>query len=246
MTNTEPWYVTAFKADYREVYPHRDLAAARAEVNWLVEQGLQGRTLDLCCGFGRHSLAMAQAGLDVFGLDLSGELLVQASGLPEGERLAGRLARADARKLPYAADCFDSVANLFSSFGYFGEAGDGEVLDGIVRVLRPGGLLVMDLMNPARIRAGLVPKSEREQGGARLIERRALEDGGRRVTKEVRLEHPDGRVHRWREDVRMYEPAEVLELLQARGVRVTGTYGSFAGALFDPEAERQLVFARAD
>lgn len=246
MTNTEPWYVSAFKANYREVYPHRDLASARAEVKWLVEQGLQGRTLDLCCGFGRHSLAMAQAGLDVFGLDLSEELLVQASGLPEGQRLDGRLSRADARKLPYGANSFDSVANLFSSFGYFGERGDAEVLDGIARVLRPGGFLVMDLMNPARIRAGLVPRSEREQGGARLIERRALEDGGRRVTKEVRLEHPDGRVHSWREDVRMYEPAEMLDLLHARGISVVGTYGSFAGASFGPEAERQLLLARAE
>ena len=244
MTNTEPWYVTAFQADYSEVYSHRDLPAARQEVAWLLRQGVRGRTLDLCCGFGRHSLAMAEGGLDVFGLDLSGALLAQSRELPDAGRLAGRLVRADARRPPYLDQSFDSVVNLFSSFGYFGDDGDAEMLDGIARVLRPGGRLVMDLMNPARIRAGLVPASEREQGGVRLIERRALKEEGRRVTKQVRMEHPDGRVESWHEDVRMYEPDEIGALLQRRGITVEATFGSFEGARFDAESERQLVLAR--
>ncbi len=245
-----PWYVEAFRGDYRDVYAHRNLAAARDEVRWLAGEvlaGTDGPVLDDCCGFGRHSLALAEAGFDVFGIDLSFDLLA-SSGDMEGahERLAGRLGQADMRSLPFAAGSFAAVVNLFTSFGYLGEAGDAAALDEMVRVLRPGGTLVMDLMNPAAIRRGLRPSSREERDGIVLEAHRALEDGGRRVVKEVHLTLASGEVRRWREEVRMYEPAELDALLGARGLTVVGRAGSFAGEPFDPEqADRQVVLARS-
>jgi SAM-dependent methyltransferase len=240
----EPWYVTAFTADYRAVYPHRDLASARTEVAWLLEQGLAGRVLDLCCGFGRHALALLEAGLDVAGVDLSLDLLRGAAELPGGSALRERLVRADARSVPFVDGAFDGLVNLFSSFGYFGEQGDARVLGEVARLVRPGGLAVLDLMNPARIRAGLVPESRRERDGMVLVERRALEDQGRRVTKVVCLTLPDGREKTWREDVRMYEPNELRSLLGARGMLVERVAGGFDGRPFEARSERQLVLAR--
>lgn len=260
-TSAEPWYERAFRDDYRLVYAHRDLASARAEVGWLVEQGLAGRVLDLCCGFGRHTLALAERGLDAFGLDLSADLLAAARELEGYERLlAGRLVRADATRVPFAEAAFDGVAVLFSSFGYFGEEGDARMLGEVARVLRPGGLAVLDLMNPARIRAGLVPASTRSGPGFELAERRSLAEGGRRVVKEVELTLTDAspgspRVRRWREDVRMYEPAEVRALLARAGLSLERAAGDFGGAPEGvaagwegpaPEAPRMLLFARAE
>lgn len=243
---SEPWYVAAFGADYPSVYPHRDLASAREEVAHLVAAGLRGRVLDLCCGFGRHALALLEAGVDVLGVDLSPELLARAAELPGGQRLAGRLVRGDARAVPCAGDAFDGVVVLFSSFGYFGAEGDARMLDEVARLVRPGGLCVLDLMNPARVRATLVPSSSREVQAGRLEERRALVDGGRRVTKEVRLVAPDGGERRWREDVRMYEPAEVRELVAARGLAWLRVEGGFDGAPFGESSDRQLVFLRRE
>lgn len=240
-TGAEPWYVTAFGSDYRRVYPHRDLASARAEVAWIRGQGISGRVLDLCCGFGRHSLALAAAGADVYGLDLSAQLLSEARTLPGGERLAGRLVRADARLVPFADGAFDGLVNLFSSFGYFGDDGDRRVVAEIARVLRPGGRAVLDLMNPARIRADLVPESTTERDGVILRERRALRDGGRRVTKSVQLTLPEGAERSWREDVRMYETEEMAALLAPRDLVITAVHGAFGGAPYDERAERQIL-----
>jgi len=247
---SDPWYVEAFRSDYRDVYAHRDLAAARAEVRWLAAHvlvDLEGPVLDDCCGFGRHSLALSEAGLDVHGIDLSHDLLVSSADLEGAERhLAGRLAQADMRALPFADGAFGAVVNLFTSFGYLGDAGDGEALDEMARVLRPGGVLVMDLMNPAAIRRGLRPSSREERDGIVLESRRALEDGGRRVVKEVELTLASGEVRRWREEVRMYEPDELDALLTARGLAVQARAGSFAGEPFRPgEADRQVVVARS-
>ncbi len=240
----EAWYVAAFRDEYVDVYPHRDLDSARAEVAWLVDRGVRGRTLDLCCGFGRHALALAERGVDVFGMDLSWDLLRRARDLPQGVLLEGRLARGDAQSLPYRDAAFETVVNLFSSFGYFGDDGDRRMLDGIARVLAPEGLLVMETMNPDRVRATLVPRSSRDSHGLRLDEERALADGGRRVTKKVTLTHADGRIRSWREDVRMYGLDELRKLLHERGLEVTEVDGGFAGEPSGPLAPRQIVRAR--
>jgi SAM-dependent methyltransferase len=238
-TSAEPWYVSAFRSDYLRVYAHRDLDAARREVAGLVELGLAGRVLDLACGWGRHTLAMRERGLDVAGLDLSADLLANAPA-----ELAGRLFRADARRVPFADAAFDGLTNLFSSFGYFGDVGDRAVLAEIARVVRPGGLALLDLMNPERIRAGLVPHTRSERDGHVLDETRSLADGGRRVVKEVVLETPAGEVRRWREDVRLYDGDELERLLAAVGLAVERVTGGFDGAPFGPASERQIVAAR--
>lgn len=239
----EAWYEAAFGDDYRRVYAHRDLEGARPEAAFLVAQGVRGRVLDLCCGFGRHALLLAEAGLDVFGLDLSHDLLHAARELPGFERrLAGRLVRADMTRTPFAGASFDAVVNLFGSFGYLGEAGDAQALREIARILRPAGLAALDLMNPERVRDGLVPHSARTGPGFELIERRRLEQGGRRVVKEVELRTDGATPRRWREDVRLYEPAELAPLLAAAGLAVAREFGDFDGRPGGPRAPRRIVF----
>lgn len=240
---SEPWYEAAFQDDYRRVYAHRDLAGARPEAAFLLAQGVRGRVLDLCCGFGRHALLFAEAGLDVCGLDRSLDLLQAARELPGWERrLAGRLLRADMTRVPFADGSFDRVVNLFSSFGYLGDAGDARVLGEIARVLRPGGGAVLDLMNPERVRAGLEPHSSRSGPGFELDERRRLEQGGRRVVKEVELRVAGRAPRSWREDVRLYEPSELGPLLAGAGLAVEREFGDFDGRPADPGAPRRIVF----
>jgi SAM-dependent methyltransferase len=238
----DPWYVDAFREGYLRLYPHRDLAAARRETAFLVARGLRGRVLDLCCGFGRHTLALRESGVDAVGMDLSPELLAHATASPGWAQLRGRLLRADARALPFGDASFGSVVNLFSSFGYFGEEGDKRVLLEIARVLAPRGFLALDLMNPEFVRAHLVPFSRTQRDGALLVEARSLAAGGRLVVKDVELHNESGRV-RWREEVRLYEPAELMRWLDAAGLRQSAACGDFDGSPLSASSPRQLVFA---
>jgi SAM-dependent methyltransferase len=242
MSDQRPWFDAAFERGYLELYPHRDLAAARREVAGLVTRGLAaggGAVLDLGCGFGRHVQALRERGLDAFGVDRSRDLLAHA-----GPALAGRLARGDFRALPFRSRSFRCVLSLFSSFGYLDDAGNARVLSEIARVLAPDGQVVLDLMNPGRVRATLVPETVRRREGLELCERRALASGGARVVKDVLVRAADGSERRWREDVRLYGQEELARMLSESGLLLLRTEGDFDGRAFEPGSARQIVWAR--
>jgi SAM-dependent methyltransferase len=244
MNTKAPWYVDAFRGDYVTVYPHRDLVSARVEANWLMQRGVGGRVLDMGCGFGRHVLAFRERGADAYGMDLSMDLLRVARELPEPRLLDTRLVCADVRAVPFQRGTFDAVVILFSSFGYFGDDGDRLVLGEVARLLKPGGVVVLDLMNPARVRASLVAHSRNERDGFLIDERRSLRDDGKRIEKSVRLTMKDGTSRGWRESVRLYEVEEMRQLLAGRGLWLEAVDGGFKDEPLGPDAPRQILRAR--
>jgi len=109
--------------------------------------------LDLGCGTGRHSKHLACRGFDVTGIDLSAESLRLARA-SEGSNL--RFLWQDMR-LPFRAGLFDSILNLFTSFGYFDDPSDHlAVVHNIASALRPGGTLIVDYLNVLYAEAHLV------------------------------------------------------------------------------------------
>jgi SAM-dependent methyltransferase len=100
------------------------------------------RLLDVGCGPGRHAHAFARRGVEVVGVDISQRFVDLAS---EGAPPGARFVRADARALAFDAE-FDAAISLCQgAFGLAGGPGspldgDGEVLAGIARALRPGGV----------------------------------------------------------------------------------------------------------
>jgi len=100
------------------------------------------RILDCPCGQGRHAHLLAEAGFDVDGLDYSEALLDVARARGTARTL--RYTQGDMRKLPKRwTERFDSVLNLFTSFGFFDNPGDDlQVLQEFARVLKPGGTFI--------------------------------------------------------------------------------------------------------
>ena len=118
------------------------------EVGFLIETlDLQPgmRVLDVGCGPGRHSHALSARGIEVHGVDISQRFVdLATAGAPPGATFA----RADARRLDFDAE-FDAAISLCQgAFGLTGGPGapldgDGAVLDGMARALRPGGRLAV-------------------------------------------------------------------------------------------------------
>ena len=150
------WFEEWFGEEYLELYPHRDDADADRAVGLVlgaVEFAAGWRVLDVACGPGRHARAFEAAGARCFGVDLSASLLRIARGVTDAA-----LIRADMRHLPVRPGSMDLTVNLFTSFGYFErEEEHADALAEMAGTVRPGGWFVIDLLNPAAVRAGLVP-----------------------------------------------------------------------------------------
>jgi SAM-dependent methyltransferase len=241
----DPWYRNWFGEDYLKLYPHRDHEEAEDAVALLVDRlepapGL--RVLDLACGGGRHLHHLRDRSLEATGLDLSLALLREAAETAPGVPLV----RGDMRRLPFAGGSFGIVTSFFTSFGYFeDEAQDRAVLGEISRVLAPGGWVVLDFLNASRVRRSLTPRDETVVDGRRVVQERALMEGGRVVEKRIHFQPPEGGPTRtFLERVRLYDPPELEELLASRGFEVRERLGDYDGSPFVAEAPRFIVLAR--
>jgi ubiquinone/menaquinone biosynthesis C-methylase UbiE len=124
--------VTAMYGVYHRLLLEPFLEAARAQLG-------QARALDLGCGTGVVTLALARRGFDVLGVDHSPEMLAIAEAKLTDADVPGtwRFAAADVRDLPADDGAFDLVTcqGLLHHL-----AGLDPALRELARVMRPGGL----------------------------------------------------------------------------------------------------------
>jgi ubiquinone/menaquinone biosynthesis C-methylase UbiE len=131
-------------------YDRRDPEGAafvvrRRRVAAMLDRVTAGPVLDVGCGPGIMAAEVRRRGFDYVGVDASPEMIRSAR---ERSTDAGRLdlGVADIAALPFAAGCFGAVLCM----GVLEYLGDAEAaVDEMVRVTRPGGLLVMTLPNGA-------------------------------------------------------------------------------------------------
>ncbi|WP_078971976.1 class I SAM-dependent methyltransferase [Streptomyces sp. WM6368] len=100
--------------------------------------------LDTACGIGTQSLGLAALGHRVTGTDLSPASVTRAAREAARRGLALPLAVADMRALPFAEASFDAVVCADNALPHLLTARDvGTALAETLRVLRPGGLLLL-------------------------------------------------------------------------------------------------------
>ena len=105
------------------------------------------RVLDLGCGHGDLTpLLLAEPRLAITALDVSAGALRQFQAR-RGNRFAGRLAlvRGSVYELPFPDGAFDAVV----SFGYASAASYEGAEREVARILRPGGVAIIDFASPS-------------------------------------------------------------------------------------------------
>jgi SAM-dependent methyltransferase len=142
------WYTDFFtelpNEFWRRAVPPRATATEVDFIQTRLELTRRSRILDVPCGSGRHTLALAANGHDVLGVDISPEAIDHARNAATSAGLDVELVVAEMRDIPRSGS-FDAAICMGNSFGYLELDGLREFVAALAAAVRPGGGLVVDL-----------------------------------------------------------------------------------------------------
>jgi SAM-dependent methyltransferase len=208
----------------------------------LLELETPAKILDLACGFGRHSNRLATLGHQVTGLDLTPGFLEIARRDAEDCGVQVDYQQGDMRYIEYS-EIFDYVLLMFTSFGYYQDEDNQRVLENVVRALKPGGVLLLDIPNRDVFLKDMLPYIVTEKENNLMIDRLSFDTlSGRWYNRRVVIR--DG----VRKDkpfyVRIYNPSEIQPLLSQAGLDVIKMLGGFDGQPLSTETRRMVIVAK--
>jgi SAM-dependent methyltransferase len=234
---------TFWETLYAFLFPEAKFTAAEAEVDKALRLvGFSGQSvLDLACGPGRHSLALARRGYRVTGVDRSRYLLDKARALAGQGGVDVEWVEADMRSF-VRPEAFDLGLSLFSSFGYFETDEDNRlVLQNLWRSLRPGGVCVLDLMGRETLARRFQPVLCHElPDGGLLVDRPLVLDDWTRVQSEWILIRGES-ARRFHIRLRLYSGNELKQLLSQVGFSRVHLWGDLDGNPYGADARRLVA-----
>ena len=213
----------------------------------LARTGLQtpDRILEIGCGWGRHSLALAGRGFaSVVSIDIAPDALERARELARAGELRGNFRLQDFRLV--ADGPFSAVLSLYdrSVCGLPTEEEDASSLRHVARLLQPGGWLVFGIDDWPRDLPAPSSRWEDTSEGRELIET-VPDRSTMTTTHRVTLMRPDGRGATYTLTRRHYSLVELTQLLARAGFTLTAAFRRLADEKpYGGAGEGLFVYAR--
>lgn len=234
------WFESWFDSKYYHLlYSHRDTTEAEGFIDRVVDflHPVAGaRALDLACGKGRHSIALYKKGLEVTGIDLSGQSIRDAKK-NETEGLSFFVH--DMRQ-PFMVNYFDYTFNLFTSFGYFGSVRENEqVVKAVKSGLKQGGVFVIDFLNADVVRKMVEQNNSGviTEGGIDFHWEKRIENNI--VLKKISFE-AEGKKHEYTECVQLLSRGDFEKLLSPY-FTIEHIFGDYHLGKFDAATSPRLI-----
>jgi SAM-dependent methyltransferase len=231
---------------YPVMFPDQRIAAAAEQVAkaLALTKPLRKTALDLCCGPGRYSIALAKKGFSVTGVDRTKYLLDKARAKARAARLKIEWVQADMRDFVRPSS-YALVLSMFTSFGYFDDKQeDLIVLRNMFASLQPGGVCLIEVLGKEHLAQILQPTtSSILPDGTLIVERHEIFDDWTRVRNEWLL-IKNSRVKRFHFHHTIYSGAELRERMEHAGFADVKLRGSLDGEPYGPRAERLVAIGR--
>ncbi len=234
----KPWYKEWFNSPYYHLlYRHRDNKEAKLFLDNLTKAlhlTSAHHILDLACGRGRHSIYLNSLGLEVTGVDLS-EANIRYASQFQNKRLHFVIHN---MKEVYKPQAFDVILNLFTSFGYFDtDEENQQVISAVYFMLKPGGLFVLDYLNPQSIKFDEGIKELEIDGVLFRVTKNLVKD---LIIKEIEV--IDGKNHYfYHEKVKCYTANHLCKMIENAGMKVLQLYGNYQLATFNPAHSDRII-----
>jgi SAM-dependent methyltransferase len=235
---------------WRELYPFMFSEARIAAAEEQVSDALaltkpRGKSvLDLCCGPGRCSIALAKRGFSVTAVDRTKYLLDKARAKAHAAHVKIEWVQADMRDFVRAGS-FALVLSMFTSFGYFdNKREDMIVLQNMLESLQPGEACLIEVLGKERLAKILQPTTATTlPDGTAMVERHEVFDDWTRVRNEWLL-IKNNKVKRFRFHHTIYSGLELRDRMERAGFVEVKLYGSLKGDEYGPDAERLVALGR--
>lgn len=219
------WYpLSAISADWK-----KRTAGEVKDIAKILQLKKNSALLDVGCGVGRHSIALARMGYRVTGIDISPAYLKEARRNARAAGVEIRFLQRDMRNLGFEEE-FDGVINLFSSFGYFKkESDDKKVLGEIFRSLKPEGVFLIDNLSWDFLKTGFVAQSWQELSDGTLLLENRKPTRTRIMEADWLFVSKNGRRKKMHSAIRAYGEKELTSAMRGAGFSRVKRYPALNG-----------------
>jgi SAM-dependent methyltransferase len=243
----KPWWEEIFSDDYIHTMEKLDPKFVRKECDFIEDRlGLERGAimLDLACGCGVHTVELATRGYNVVGYDLSLAMLATAQDEAQDRGQKINFLQGDMREMAFE-EAFDGVYSWSTSFGYFEDEKNLNVLSRVHRALRQGGMFLLDVVN----RDYVCPRQPSlvwfEGDGCVCMDEMHVDFITSRLRVKRTVMFEDGRSRECEYAIRLYGLHELGKMLHDTGFKVAEVTGHPAhpGVFFGSESPRIIVLA---
>lgn len=243
MSKHTNWFKDWFNSHYYHIlYNHRDYSEAEAFISRLftyLNIAKNSKVLDLACGKGRHSIQINRLDYDVVGMDLSVESIKYANKF-SNDTLHFRTG--DMRNFTFPFK-FNLVVNLFTSFGYFNEELDNQmVIKSIEQNLSNNGLIVLDYLNVVKTVSKLPTEEKIKKEELIFSIKKEVKNGF--IEKDISFSH-NRENHHYKEFVKVIDLPIFESYFKNAGIEIIELFGDYQLNPFNSkESDRLILIAR--
>lgn len=238
----EAWYKDWFASPYyHKLYQHRDETEAFKFIGTLIQYlkpKSESYMLDVACGKGRHSIALAEMGFNVTGIDLSLPSIEEAKE-SESENL--HFFQHDMR-LPFWINYFDYAFNFFTSFGYFKTKREHDnAIRTIANSIKKNGVFVIDYLNVHQAEDTLQAKDTVKVDDITFHITRWHDDNYFYKQIQVTDETSSSPKHLFTEKIAKFSLGDFTEMLSYQHLQVQEVFGDYQLGHFDIKKSPRLI-----